>query len=85
MFVGGVTAILLQSLYPLTMAAIADHSAYQSDPWGRMRRTSHFIAATTFGRPSDARAAIAQSEPSTSTSPGLRPTADRTRRPTRTC
>jgi uncharacterized protein (DUF2236 family) len=60
MFVGGMTAILLQSLHPLTMAAIADHSAYQSDPWGRMRRTSHFIAATTFGRPADARAAIAQ-------------------------
>ena len=60
MFVGGITAILLQSLHPLTMAAIADHSAYQSDPWGRMRRTSHFIAATTFGRPADARAAIAQ-------------------------
>jgi uncharacterized protein (DUF2236 family) len=38
MFVGGMTAILLQSLHPLTMAAIADHSAYQTDPWGRMRR-----------------------------------------------
>jgi uncharacterized protein (DUF2236 family) len=45
---------------PAHNAAIADHSAYQSDPWGRMRRTSHFIAATTFGRPADARAAIAQ-------------------------
>jgi len=60
MFVGGVAAVLLQSLHPLTMAAIADHSAYRSDPWGRLRRTSHFVAATTFGRPADARAAIAQ-------------------------
>jgi uncharacterized protein (DUF2236 family) len=77
MFVGGMTAILLQSLHPLTMAAIADHSAYQSDPWGRMRRTSHFIAATTFGRPADARAAIAQvraiHEHITGTAPDGRP------------
>lgn len=60
MFVGAITALLLQSLHPLAMAAVADHSGYRSDPWGRLQRTSHFIAATTFGRPSDARAAIAR-------------------------
>jgi uncharacterized protein (DUF2236 family) len=60
MFVGGIAALLLQSLHPLAMAAVAEHSGYRSDPWGRLQRTSHFIAATTFGRREDAVAAIAQ-------------------------
>jgi uncharacterized protein (DUF2236 family) len=60
MFVGGIAALLLQSLHPLAMAAVADHSGYRSDPWGRLQRTSHFIAATTLGREEDAMAAIAK-------------------------
>jgi uncharacterized protein (DUF2236 family) len=59
MFVGGIAALLLQSLHPLAMAAVAEHSGYRADPWGRLQRTSHFIAATTFGRKEDAMAAIA--------------------------
>jgi uncharacterized protein (DUF2236 family) len=58
MFVGGITALLMQSLHPLAMAAVADHSDYQNDPWGRLQRTSHFIGATTFGSHGDALAAI---------------------------
>jgi uncharacterized protein (DUF2236 family) len=60
MFVGGITALLLQSLHPLAMAAVADHSGYQADPWGRLQRTAHFIGATTLGREEDAMAAIAR-------------------------
>jgi uncharacterized protein (DUF2236 family) len=60
MFVGGIAALLLQSLHPLAMAAVADHSGYRADPWGRLQRTSRFIAATTFGRREDAMAAIAK-------------------------
>jgi uncharacterized protein (DUF2236 family) len=60
MFVGGMAALLLQSLHPLAMAAVADHSGYRTDPWGRLQRTSHFIASTTFGRKEDAAAAIAR-------------------------
>lgn len=48
MFVGGIRALLLQSLHPLAMAAVSQHSGYRSDPWGRLQRTSHFIAATTY-------------------------------------
>ena len=59
MFVGGIAALLMQSLHPLAMAAVTDHSGYRADPWGRLQRTSHFIAATTFGREEDAMAAIA--------------------------
>jgi len=49
MFVGGIRALLLQSLHPLAMAAVAEHSGYRGDPWGRLQRTSYFLAATTFG------------------------------------
>lgn len=49
MFVGGIRALLLQSLHPLAMAGVAGHSGYKSDPWGRLQRTSAFLAATTFG------------------------------------
>lgn len=49
MFVGGLTALLLQSWHPLAMAAVAAHSGYRGDPWGRLQRTSTFIATTTFG------------------------------------
>ena len=58
MFIGGLTALLLQSLHPLAMAAVAGHSGYRGDPWGRLQRTSYFLAVTTFGRASDAREAI---------------------------
>jgi uncharacterized protein (DUF2236 family) len=60
MFVGGIRALLLQSLHPLAMAAVAQHSDYQGDPWGRLQRTSYFLAVTTFGRTEDAMAAIAR-------------------------
>ena len=60
MFVGGLRALLLQSLHPLAMAGVAGHSGYRSDPWGRLQRTSHFLATTTFGTVEDAERAIAQ-------------------------
>jgi len=58
MFIGGLTALLLQSLHPLAMAAVAGHSGYRGDPWGRLQRTSYFLAVTTFGRAADAQEAI---------------------------
>jgi uncharacterized protein (DUF2236 family) len=58
MFIGGLTALLLQSLHPLAMAAVAGHSGYRGDPWGRLQRTSYFLAVTTFGRTGDAEAAV---------------------------
>ncbi|WP_375603553.1 oxygenase MpaB family protein [Streptomyces sp. JHA26] len=49
MFIGGLSALLLQSLHPLAMAAVSAHSGFRSDPWGRLQRTSTFLAVTTFG------------------------------------
>lgn len=59
MFVGGLRALLLQSLHPAAMAAVAAHSGYLGDPWGRLERTSTFLAMTTFGTADDAAAAVA--------------------------
>jgi uncharacterized protein (DUF2236 family) len=47
-FVGGLRALLLQSLHPLAMAGVAGHSGSRGDPWGRLARTSTFRAYTTF-------------------------------------
>ena len=58
MFVGGLRALLLQSLHPLAMAGVADHSDYRGDPWGRLARTSTFLAVTTFGTSTDAQRAV---------------------------
>ncbi len=60
MFVGGIRALLLQSLHPLAMAGVAGHSGYRGDPWGRLQRTSHFLAVTSFGTTEDATAMIAR-------------------------
>jgi uncharacterized protein (DUF2236 family) len=48
----------LQSLHPLAMAGIAQHSDYRHDPWGRLQRTADFIAATTFGPATEAERAV---------------------------
>jgi len=58
MFVGGIRALLLQSLHPLAMAAVDQHSGFKGDPWGRLQRTSTFLAETTFGTIEDADRAI---------------------------
>ncbi|MFF9198249.1 oxygenase MpaB family protein [Streptomyces sp. NPDC014779] len=58
MYVGGLAALLLQSLHPLAMAAVAAHSGFESDPWGRLQRTSTFLAVTTFGTAEDAERAV---------------------------
>jgi uncharacterized protein (DUF2236 family) len=49
MLIGGLRALLLQTLHPLAMAGVADHSDYTSDPWGRLHRTGRFVGATTYG------------------------------------
>ena len=60
MFPGGIRALLLQSLHPLAMAGVAAHSGYKGDPWGRLQRTSEFLATTTFGTIDHAQEAIAR-------------------------
>ena len=58
MFIGGLRALLFQSLHPRAMAGVAQHSDYRHDPWGRLQRTADFLAATTFGPASEAQHAV---------------------------
>ncbi len=58
MFIGGIRAVLLQTLHPAAMKAVADHSGYRGDMWGRLARTSHFLAVTTFGTAEDAQRSV---------------------------
>jgi uncharacterized protein (DUF2236 family) len=58
MFVGGLRALLLQSLHPLAMAGVAEHSDYRTDPWHRLQRTADFLAATTYGPTPEAQRAV---------------------------
>ena len=58
MMTGGISALLLQTLHPLALAGVWDHSTFRTDILGRLRRTATFIAGTTFGNRSDALALI---------------------------
>lgn len=58
MFVGGLRAVMLQTLHPVAMRAISEHSGYRGDVWGRLHRTSTFLAVTTFGVADDAQQAV---------------------------
>ena len=59
MIVGGIRALLLQSLHPAAMTAMADHSDYKDDPFGRLRRTVDFLGWTTYGTLEQAEQSIA--------------------------
>jgi uncharacterized protein (DUF2236 family) len=56
--VGGLRSLLVQTLHPLAMAGVAEHSRYRTDPLGRLQRTGAFIATTTYGTRAQATAAI---------------------------
>ncbi|MBM9460011.1 DUF2236 domain-containing protein [Nocardioides sp. zg-536] len=58
MFVGGIRALLLQSMHPAAMRAVSEHSGFRGDMWGRLHRTSRFLAVTTFGTAEHAQQAV---------------------------
>lgn len=59
MYIGGIRAVLLQTMHPKAMTAVAEHSGYRGDMWGRLARTATFIAVTTFGTERHAEQTIA--------------------------
>ena len=59
MFVGGIRALFMQTLHPVAMQAVSEHSGFRGDMWGRLARTSRFLAVTTFGTEQDALEAVA--------------------------
>jgi uncharacterized protein (DUF2236 family) len=58
--VGGLRALLIQSLHPLAMAGVAQHSDYRARPLKRLQRTAEYVATTTFGTTEQADAAAAR-------------------------
>jgi uncharacterized protein (DUF2236 family) len=57
--VGGLRALIVQSLHPLAMAGVAQHSDYRNRSLERLRRTAYYVTATTFGDTETAHAAAA--------------------------
>ena len=58
MMVGGIRALLLQSLHPVAMQAVGEHSDFRADPLGRLRRTVFFLGTTTYCSLQEAEVAI---------------------------
>ena len=58
MICGGISALMLQMLHPAALAGVWDHSNFRQDMLGRLRRTSQFVAGTTFASRADALALI---------------------------
>lgn len=58
--VGGLRALIVQSLHPLAIAGVAEHSDYLRRPLERLHRTTYYVAATTFGDTATARRAVAR-------------------------
>ena len=60
MMIGGVAALLTQMLHPGALAGVWDHSDWQKNPAGRLKRTAQFVAATTYAGMPQAHAQIAR-------------------------
>jgi uncharacterized protein (DUF2236 family) len=60
MMAGGVCALMLQTLHPLALAGVWDHSNFREDLLGRLRRTTAFVAGTTYAPRATAEALIAR-------------------------
>ncbi|MCU1453169.1 MAG: hypothetical protein JWN46_1315 [Acidimicrobiales bacterium] len=58
MLIGGVSALLLQTLHPGAMAGVDQHSNWREDPTGRLQRTAHFLTVTTYGTAAEAEHAV---------------------------
>ncbi len=57
--VGGPAALLLQVAHPAVAAGVVDHSDFESDPLGRLRRTLDTMLTVGFGDHDQAEAAVA--------------------------
>lgn len=48
MLSGGLAALTMQTLHPLALAGVWDHSNFRGDLVGRLRRTTTFVGGTTY-------------------------------------
>jgi uncharacterized protein (DUF2236 family) len=56
--VGGLRALILQTLHPLAMAGVLEYSDFRKNPMKRLRGTSAYVAAVVFGDRATALAAV---------------------------
>lgn len=59
LFIGGVTAVLLEFAEPKVRSGVWDHSTFRSDPVGRLKRTGLAAMVTVYGAQSVAERMIA--------------------------
>ncbi|WP_405092307.1 DUF2236 domain-containing protein [Micromonospora sp. NBC_01392] len=57
LIVAGLRSLYLQALHPRAMAGVAQNSNYRADAWGRLVRTSTYVATTIYGTTAEAEAA----------------------------
>jgi len=60
MMAGGICALMLQTLHPTALAGVWDHSDFREDVLGRLRRTTAFVAGTTYAPTAGAEGLIEQ-------------------------
>ncbi|MGQ3057703.1 MAG: oxygenase MpaB family protein, partial [Nevskia sp.] len=60
MMAGGIAALMLQTLHPAALAGVWDHSNFRADLVGRLRRTTAFVAGTSYAPVSEAERLIAR-------------------------
>jgi uncharacterized protein (DUF2236 family) len=56
--IGGLRSLILQSLHPLAMAGVDQHSDYVNRPLDRLHRTTYYVAATAYGDTETAERAV---------------------------
>lgn len=54
MLSGGLCALMLQTLHPAALAGVWDHSNFRDDLVGRLRRTTDFVAGTSYAPAAEA-------------------------------
>lgn len=60
MLSGGLCALMLQTLHPRALAGVWDHSNFREDLVGRLRRTTDFVAGSTYAGRDEAERLIAR-------------------------
>jgi uncharacterized protein (DUF2236 family) len=59
-FIGGITAVLLELAEPRVRSGVWDHTNFRTDPVGRMRRTGLAAMVITYGNTPDAEAMMSR-------------------------
>jgi uncharacterized protein (DUF2236 family) len=60
LLLAGLRALYLQALHPRAVAGVVQNSDYKQDPWGRLVRTSTYVATVVYGTTEQALAAGAR-------------------------